>query len=175
MKKSIFIVILGIIFFPCFADESKTLDGFWGIPWETSFNETVRILREKPGKITSINEQRYIGFQGFFAGEDAHISFYFEKNKFINVFVQYRCEENTAEETYQKYKQMLIEKYGPAIVYPEKPGTGEAKSRLCAWNFSNARISIGLMYEDVPAVLISYRYSSNKTEEQLRQSASNDL
>ena len=117
MKKIVIFSILFVFFaFSTASAENankKKLDGFWGIPWNVSKKEAMKIMESKNATLATFqNDDDSIKYTGVFGGKDAEITLSFIDNKFCVGTVKYPKNEEDFISTYQSTKNNLIKKYG---------------------------------------------------------------
>ena len=130
MKKLLPLLLI-YISIPCFSQSRESLDGFWGIKWGESIENTTKTLEEK-GFSVSDNSAEYKhhstknsdvvfmveGFsmlstsKGKFTGEDAEIFLDFIDAKLYRVSVTLFPKKDEEIKFYNDYCQMIADKYG---------------------------------------------------------------
>jgi len=124
-------IVCILLFIPalCFAQNKKSLNHFWDIPWGVSMDEAQAIFQQR--NLESAREGDSLIAHAKYEGEEAEIVLLFNKsNRFYNGNVVYSSSETTAINKYKNYRLVLFRRYGmpdTAVEYfsePYKKGDG---------------------------------------------------
>jgi len=121
--KKIIIILLILLPAVCFAQNKKSLNHFWSIPWGTSIEQAEAIFTERG--FYSSRAENTIMAEAEYERENAFILLIFNRaNRLHSAHVIYAACPETTISKYEHYRALLFRRYGPpdtAVAYFEEP------------------------------------------------------